>query len=248
MTLTTEQCLDAISHYSRELATAARGNLSARVEHCPDWSVADLVWHVTEVHWFWGTIAEGTLSEPPDETLRPHRGEDSSLVTSFEAGAEHLLEVLRAADQSAACWTWFPGQQDVAFITRHQVQEAAVHAWDAAHAAGRRLEIDAAVAADSVDEFLTTSLADESDAAREPLTPLGGSFVLRATDTGDAWTVTDGTVPGSLTMSPGAGRDAPAVRAAAAGLLLWLYGRAQAEESTVPAELLDRFRRLSSTD
>lgn len=248
MTLTTEQCLDAISHYSRELATAARGNLSARVEHCPGWSVADLVRHVTEVHCFWGTIAEGTLSEPPDESLRPRHGDDSTLLPSFEAGAERLVDVLRAADQSASCWTWFPGQQDVAFITRHQVQEAAVHAWDAAHAAGRTLEIGAAVAADSVDEFLTTSLADESDAARERLTPLDGSFVLRATDTGDAWTVTDGALPGSLTMSPGAGRDAPTVRATAAGLLLWLYGRAQVEESAVPADLIDRFRRLASTD
>jgi uncharacterized protein (TIGR03083 family) len=247
MTLTTEQRLDAISRYSREFATAARGNLSARVEHCPDWSVADLVRHLTDVHWFWGTIAEGTLSEPPDESLRPAHADDEGLVAGFESGAVRLVDVLAGADQSASCWTWFPGQQDVAFITRHQVQEAAVHAWDAANAAGRALDIDPAVAADSVDEFLTTSLADESDAAEADLVPLDGTFVLRASDTGDAWTVADGSVPGAMMMTRGGTEGAPVLEAQAADLLLWLYSRTELA-GDVPADLLARFRGLSSTD
>jgi uncharacterized protein (TIGR03083 family) len=247
MTLTTEQCLDAISRYSGEFATAARGNLSARVEHCPDWSVADLVRHLTEVHWFWGTIAEGTLSEPPDESLRPAHADDDGLVAAFESGAARLVEVLAAADQSASCWTWFPGQQDVAFITRHQVQEAAVHAWDAVNAAGGGLDIDPTVAADSVDEFLTTSLADESDAAEADLVPLDGTFVLRASDTGDAWTVDDGSVPGAMMMTLGGTQGAPVLEARAADLLLWLYSRTELD-GDVPADLLARFRGLSSTD
>jgi uncharacterized protein (TIGR03083 family) len=247
MTLTTGQCLDAITHYSTELADAARDNLSARVEHCPDWTVADLVWHVTEVHWFWGTIAEGTLSQPPDESLRPARADDDGLLAAFEAGAARLVEVLAATDQSAPCWTWFPGQQDVAFITRHQVQEAAVHAWDAVNAAGRALQIDPTVATDSVDEFLTTSLADESDAAREQLTPLDGTFVLRAADTGEAWTVRDGPVPGAIAMTRGATDGAAVLQAPASDLLLWLYGRTQVHGEVSP-DLLGRFRRLSSTD
>ena len=247
MTLTTEQCLDAITRYSREFATAVRGNLSARVEHCPDWSVADLVRHLTEVHWFWGTIAEGTLSEPPDESLRPTHADDDGLVAAFEAGAARLVDVLAAADQSAPCWTWFPGQQDVAFITRHQVQEAAVHAWDAVNAAGRPLAIDPTVAADAVDEFLTTSLADESDAAEGDLVPLDGTFVLRATDTGDAWTVGDGSVPGAMTMTRGGTAGAPLLEAPAPDLLLWLYSRTDVD-GDVPADLLVRFRGLSSTD
>jgi uncharacterized protein (TIGR03083 family) len=247
MTLTTEQCLDAIIRYSEELADAARDNLSARVEHCPDWTVADLVRHVTEVHWFWGTIAAGPLSEPPDESLRPTRTDADGLVSVFEAGAARLVEVLRRADQSAACWTWFPGRRDVGFITRHQVQEAAVHAWDAANAAGRSLPIDTPVAVDSVDEFLTTSLADESDAAEEDLVPLDGAFALRAGDTGDTWTISDGAVPGSLSMTRGATAGVPALEAPASELLLWLYGRTTLD-GEVPADLLDRFRRLSSTD
>ena len=51
-----------IRRHSAGLAAAARDNLDARVEHCPDWSVADLVWHVSGVHWFWGTIAGELLT------------------------------------------------------------------------------------------------------------------------------------------------------------------------------------------
>ena len=53
MTLGVEECLAAIETHTRGLAAAADGNLDARVEHCPDWSVADLVDHLTEVHAFW---------------------------------------------------------------------------------------------------------------------------------------------------------------------------------------------------
>ena len=32
-----------------------------------------------------------------------------------------MVDVLRAADQDAVCWTWAPSQRNIAFITRHQV-------------------------------------------------------------------------------------------------------------------------------
>ena len=50
--------LAAIARHSAGLADAADGNLAAAVEHCPGWTVADLVNHVTEVQWFWATIVE----------------------------------------------------------------------------------------------------------------------------------------------------------------------------------------------
>jgi uncharacterized protein (TIGR03083 family) len=248
MGLTTEECLDAIARYSAELAGAARGNLEARVEHCPDWSVADLVWHVTQVHWFWGTIAADQLKQPPDDRAgEPARPADDQLVTAFEDGARRLVDVLGRADQSASCWTW-SDQKDVAFITRHQVQEAAVHAWDAANAAGRDLAIDAKVAADSVDEFLSFSLATESDAREDSLPPLDGRFGLRAADTGDSWLVRDGVVPGSVTAERDVPDDVPAVAAPAADLLLWLYRRRELPLDGVPADLVERFREDSFTD
>ena len=44
MTLSTFDCIAAITEHSAGFAEATRDNLDARVEHCPDWSVADLVW------------------------------------------------------------------------------------------------------------------------------------------------------------------------------------------------------------
>ncbi len=247
MTLSTDDCTRAISHYSGRFADAARDNLAADVEHCPDWDVADLVWHLTEVHWFWATIAEGTLPAPPEESARPARPVDEELVATFEEGAAHLVKVLAAADQSAPCWTWYPDQQDVAFITRHQVQEAIVHTWDAVHAAGGSLDIDPSAAADSVDEFLTTSLVEDSDAREREFVPLAGTFALRATDTGDAWTLSDGDVPGAVVMSRGADADTAGIAAPAADLLLWIYRRLDLA-GDAPDDLLGRFRALSSTD
>jgi uncharacterized protein (TIGR03083 family) len=248
MTLTTEECLAAITEHSAGFADACRGNLSAHVEHCPDWSVADLVWHLSEVHWFWATIAEERLDAPPEESRRPVRPADEALLDAFEAGAARLVDVLRAADQSATCWTWAPQQQDVAFITRHQVQEAAVHHWDAVHAAGGSLAIEPVVAADCVDEFLTFSVSTEADPAEPPGQPLEATFVLRAGDTRDAWTIADGPLPGTVAVTRVGDDDAPTVTAPASDLLLWLYGRRTLESSRLPNGLEDRFRRLCFTD
>lgn len=245
--LTPESCLDAITRFSTVFAGAARDNLDARVEPCPEWSVADLVWHLTEVHWFWGTIVEGRLQEPPEESLRPVRAADDGLVAAFEAGAARLVDVLAAADQTDACWTWAE-QQDVAFVTRHQVQEAAVHAWDAAHAAGSSLSIPAEVAADAVEEFLTVSLASDSDAQEEDLPALSGRLGLRAQDTGDSWLVEDGETPGAVAAFYGAPDDVPTVTAPAADLLLWLYGRVDLDAGPVPGDLLARFKAAAFTD
>jgi uncharacterized protein (TIGR03083 family) len=236
---------------SAAFADAAVGNFALDVESCPGWNVADLVWHVTEVHWFWRTIAGERLPEPVDESRRPVRPADDDLLETFLSGAEDLVETLRTADQSAACWTWFPPQQDVAFITRHQVQEAAVHHWDAVHAAGGRLRIEAAVAADSVDEFLTFSVPTDAapleDDDASPA-PLAATFALRATDADRAWTITDGASPGTLRVDQGAVAGPPAVQATASDLLLWLYRRVEIDTASVPTDVVERFRALTFTD
>lgn len=243
VTLTLTQSLAAISHHSSGLADSARDNLRSRVEHCPEWDVGDLVWHTTEVHWFWRTIAGEGLAAPPDGSTRPTRPDDDDLVAVFVAGAEALVETLRTADPEAPCWTWFPPVQAVRFVTRHQVQEAAVHHFDAAHAAGATFSIDPDIAADCVEEFLTCSLADADDVARLGTT-LHGELVLAATDTGQTWTVRQETPEAALTWTDGGG---PAtVTGTASDLLLWLYQRVELELSD--PELVARFRGLANTD
>jgi uncharacterized protein (TIGR03083 family) len=248
MTLSTFDCIAAITEHSAGFAEATRGNLDARVEHCPDWSVADLVWHLTEVHWFWSTIAAEQLSSPPDAGRRPPRTDDAGLGDAFKAGAVKLVEVLREADQSAPCWTWAGWQQDTAFITRHQVQEAAVHHWDAVNAAGGSLTIEPDVAADSIDEFLHFSVASDDDPDEPTTPPLNGTLAFRADDTGDAWTLADGTRPGTARVTSGTTDGVPAIEASASDLILWLYRRTELDTSAVPDDLLARFRAICFTD
>lgn len=266
-TLGTDGCLTALERHSRGLAEAARDNLGAPVEHCPDWSVADLVWHITGVHWFWGTIAAELLSSPPDASRRPTRPADDELVNTFEKGARRLVEVLRAADQDAGCWTWAPAQQDVAFITRHQVQEAAVHHWDAANAAGHRLQVEADVAMDAVEEFLTFSMSTEADPAEPPRPALNGAVWVcpcLSDRESPVWLIQDGTTPGTVTWQRlpegaqvtdlvAAGLPVVGGHADPANVLLWLYGRVpdpwgNGGSGTGDTMVLDRLRALSFTD
>jgi uncharacterized protein (TIGR03083 family) len=248
MRLSTDDCIAAITEHSAGFGLATRDNLDARVEHCPEWSVGDLVWHLTEVHWFWGTIVEERAPAPPEESRRPARAPDEGLVDAFLAGAERLARVLAEADQADHCWTWAGWRQDVAFVTRHQVQEAAVHHWDAVHAGGGALAVEASVAADSVDEFLHFSVASEDDPDDPTTPPLRGTLAVRATDTGDAWTVTDGARAGTARVTTGVPAGVPVVEATASDLLLWLYGRIRLDTPAVPGDLLDRFRGITFTD
>jgi uncharacterized protein (TIGR03083 family) len=248
MSFSTFDQIAAITQHSAGFAEATRRDLAAPVEHCPGWSLADLVWHLTEVHWFWSTIVEERLASPPEESRRPPRTDDAGLVDAFKAGAVRLVEVLREADQSASCWTWAGWRQDVAFVTRHQVQEAAVHHWDAVHASGGALSIDSDVSADSVDEFLHFSVASDDDPDDPVTPPLDGTLAFRASDTGDAWTLTDGGRPGTAVVSEGVREGAAVLEATAADLLLWLYGRLELHPPAVPDDLLARFRALCFTD
>ncbi len=240
--------LDAITRHSEGFAGAAEGNLGAAVEHCPGWSVADLVGHLTGVHWFWATIVDEQLGAPPDESRRPARVPEDALVDVFRVGARRLVDVLSGASPAAHVWTWAPARHDVAFVTRHQVQEAAVHHWDARHAAGGDLEIEPPVAADAVDEFLTFSVSSDTDPADPPRSALDGSFVIRCTDVDEAWTLTDGAARGTVAATRGVSPGMPELAARGSDVLLWLYGRVPLVGGSVPEDVLARFRALTFTD
>ena len=100
-------------------------------------------------------------------------------VAAGREQADRLVKVLAAADPEASCWTWAVTQQNAGFVLRHQVQEAAVHHWDAMN----------------VEEFLTFSVSTDAANYGAESPPLASTFALHATDTDRTWTVSDGAAP-----------------------------------------------------
>jgi uncharacterized protein (TIGR03083 family) len=240
--------VDTILEHSTALAKAAEVDLTARVEHCPEWHVADLVWHVIGVHWFWATIVEERLAAPVEEDRRPPRPADHALIETFLAGADHLATVLRRTPYRDRVWTWAPAQQDVGFVARHQVQEAAVHHFDAANATGQPFTIEPAVAADAIDEFLNLSVPNDADDLSEESFPaLDTTFAIVCTDTGDAWTLTGGQQVGAIRATEGQADGVPVVRATAEDLLLWLYQRRSVDTTELADDVVERFTRICAS-
>jgi uncharacterized protein (TIGR03083 family) len=242
--LSTERSLEAIRTHGLGLADAAEGNLNAEVVKCPGWTVADLVWHVRGVHYFWGSMVDGLLADPDAVPDLERPGDDAQLLDDYRRGVSWLVYVLGRADQAAPIWTW-SHQKDVAFVTRHQVREAAVHRWDAEMAAGREFGIEPEIAADSVDEFLEHSTPGRNkDAAL-----LGGSVHLHVTDVDGEWVIKEDE-SGKLSIVQGHERADAALRASASNLLLMLYRRESADRGEIHGDpgVIDRFLARTNLD
>ena len=240
--LSTERAVAAIRHHSLALADAAEGNFDSAVSCCPGWNVADLVWHLRGVHYFWGSIVDGLVQDPNQVPEIERPTDNERMLADYRSGADWMADVLAKANQSDPVWTW-SHQKDVAFVTRHQVQEAAVHRWDAEMAAGRRIAIEADVAADSVDEFLEHSTPSRY---REAL-PLSGSVHLHATDTEGEWVIKEDESR-NLSIVRGHEKADVALTATASDLLLTLYRRIGIDHADVHGDgpVLTRF--LARTD
>jgi uncharacterized protein (TIGR03083 family) len=222
--------LDAIRRESdRFYATAETADPARRVACCPDWDVADLVWHLGEVHWFWATDVETRASDPDEvEKAKPARpdGDYRNLVAWGRTQVDRLLHALETTPDDVAVWTWALQEADrtVGFVRRHQVQEAAVHRWDIQDAAtGAADPIDAEVASDSIDELLAILLPWSV----RPDKPFPGTVHLHCTDTDGEWFVhADGRVERIHAKGD------VALRGTASDLLLTIYER-------VPLDRLD---------
>lgn len=218
-------------------AAAEAAGPAALVAGCPGWEVADLVWHITEVHYFWGEIVARRLQDPELVSPLERPGTFPALLARYRQGVEHLASTLAAADPAAAVWTW-ARQKDAGFVIRHQAQETAVHRWDAEHAAGRDFTIDPALAADSIDELLEHTAAWRLEAAP----PVGGTVHLHPTDAPGEWTISEDD-SGALTVDRSHARGDAAMRGRASDLLLILYRRIgpEAAETFGDPAVLQRF-------
>jgi uncharacterized protein (TIGR03083 family) len=229
---------DYVTHLRRDgarLADVAEGNLARPVPSCPEWNVADLLWHTGEVHRFWANVV-ATLSREP-RGLGIERPADDSIVAWYREGVEVTARTLEAADPTAALWTWTSTDDTAAWVQRRMAQETAVHRYDGELACERTTLVDQALALDGIDEFLDVFLP-EADTTRD----LGkGTIHLHATDDKGEWLLT---VDGADTrVERGHAKGDVAVRGSASDLLLMLWRRVPPVGLEVlgDAPVLDRF-------
>ena len=195
-------------------AVAAAPSLDVPVPTCPGWTLTDLVQHLTAGRRKWAGIV--TTGEPPATPVQL-----GSL--DLAAATQELLDALRSVGPDRACWAPWQGSQSpqtCEAVARHQVQEIAVHTYDAQVAVGDPQPLPVDVALDGVEEFLSTSCAGTYAWPYEPCT-----VEYQATE-GPAWRLSLSADEVGLTRRSTPGTDAGAsLRGTAGELVLVLYDR-----------------------
>jgi uncharacterized protein (TIGR03083 family) len=235
-------------------AIAAAPSLDLPVPTCPEWKLSDLVQHIGEGRRRWAaTVAAG-----PDATSRtPAQGdavapqEREAVLAWLAASTELLLEALREAGPDQGVFTGWGNTQmpDTAGgVARHQVQEIAVHTYDAQLAVGAAQPLPVEVALDGVEENLFITQFSTSAWPHKPT-----AFDFHATE-GRSWRVTvdgDGArtaqLPGTDTDSDAAGLS---ISGTASDLVLYQYQRISVDSLQLDgdAELLDQLHAWEPED
>jgi uncharacterized protein (TIGR03083 family) len=249
--------IDFLTHVSTEsarfAAVLAETDPSAMVPTCPGWTAADLLWHLAEVQWLWGTIVDGrftdraAVGDPPD---RPSNyGEVLSL---YRDASTALIEALARTNDEVPVWTWFAADRSTGFVRRRQAHEALIHRIDAELTAGLAVtEADSALATDGVAEVLDWMYSAVPRWARHDLDgPVGR---IATTDTRAQWLAQIGRFSGTSPKSGKTYTDEPTVTVIASGepsfaitgaardLDAWLWNRPTESDVAVEGEDAARF-------
>lgn len=192
--------------------------LTTVVPSCPGWTVADLLWHLSEVHHFWRTVVAEQLSEWQGYT-QPPRPVDQGLAGMYHRVRGDLLATFAEVDPALSVWTW-SHDKTAGFVIRRMAQETAVHLWDATEAAGMSNPMEPMLASDGIDEFLSHFLPDAAEGAAA----VAGSVHLHCGDVPGEWTVREGD-DGFVVVREHSKGDC-AIRGAASDILLALWRRA----------------------
>jgi uncharacterized protein (TIGR03083 family) len=136
-------------------------------------------------------------------------------------------------------WTFSSTNRTASFWQRRRAQETSVHRYDAETAAGTPTPLDATLAVDGIDEYLTVFLPRLADNFGD----VGDATVhVHCTDVEGEWLIARR--DGELTVTAEHAKGDVAVRGSASDLLLFLWGRVPADALEVfgDADLLARFR------
>jgi uncharacterized protein (TIGR03083 family) len=247
MTLDHSAYLTAIRRESDRFLEVLRDHpAERRVPSCPDWDADDLLWHLGEVQWFWGTVVAERLQDVDD--LQPPARPDTheGLVAFFEQQSARLHDSLAAASPDEAVYMWAE-DRTVGYVARRQAHEALIHRLDAELTAGDVTPLDPTLASDGVDEALTVMFGGCPPWGT--FTPTPGQLLVEATDTGLVLPVVLGRFVGTdprtgtsydeelveVRTDPGASSDAT-LRGRAEDLDAWLWHRRDRHDLTVEGD------------
>lgn len=219
---------DAVAAEIGHFAGVVHGVDPARpVVTCPDWTIAELLKHTGRIHRWAGAmvrdLAPRRYGKEDFELNLPQRPED--YPQWLAAGAGPLVAALRAADPAAPVWVW-GADPHVRWWSRRMLHETTIHRADAELTLGRAPGVAAGVAIDGIAEFFDNlSSAASFSPAIEKLRGRGETIGLMALDEGVSWLVTVGSEGPGVRRGDGAATATAAVRATAADIYLFVWGR-----------------------
>lgn len=216
-------------------------DLDLPVPTCPGWTLFDLARHVGEGRRSWAaTIAAGPAAteKVAGEGEVPEQREP--LSAWLAESVEELSGALREAGPDRRCRTWWGRSQSpetCGAVARHQVQEVAMHTYDAQVALGVPQPLPEEVALDGVEEFLSTCCAWTGTWPHKP-----AAIDFHAAE-GRSWRLSLSAGGGVLTGVSDEAADA-SVRGTASELVLMFYDRVPVESLRITGDrgLIDLLR------
>jgi len=238
-----EAPIDYPAEFERAAADVAaaleRVDPEAVVPACPGWTVADLALHLgSGQRWAGSILLSGTVQKVP-EVLRT----TISWADWYAGTTAALLAAIRAVDPDEPCWNFAPVDQRAGFWSRRRMHETVIHLVDlvqAELAADERVVtglagVPAPIAADGVDEVFEVFLPRMLARGFEPV--VTRQVGVRASDTGDEWTLTPSAAGDRPRLDRGKATGEAVVSGTAAELVQCLWKRLPASTLTVEGDV-----------